>query len=94
MSDITYHIADTDTTYHISHITYHVSRITSQIFASFYQVCDLLVVMFVLGNPLHNFVYDVGCFQSYVFLFTVFQTIPYLCVHMLVRTLSNPYSRF
>jgi hypothetical protein len=54
-------------------------------------VCDLLIVMFVLGNPLTNFMYEIGPFQAYVFLFTVFQTVPYLCVHMLVRTLENPY---
>jgi hypothetical protein len=39
------------------------------------QVCDLLVIMFVLGNPVVNFVYDMGCVQAYVFLFTVFQVV-------------------
>ena len=54
-------------------------------------VCDLLVLLFVLGNPLASFMYEVGPFQSYVFFFTVLQTVPYLCVHMLVKTLENPY---
>ena len=33
------------------------------------------MIMFVLGNPVVNFVYDMGCVQAYVFLFTVFQVV-------------------
>ena len=55
-------------------------------------VCDLLIVMFVIGNPATHFMYESGSFQFYVVLYTTCQTIPYLCVHMLVQTLSNPYN--
>jgi len=54
-------------------------------------VCDLLIVMFVLGNPFSHFIYEMGPFQLYAFLYTLIQTIPYMCANMLVKTLSNPY---
>jgi len=54
-------------------------------------VCDLLIVMFVIGNPFTHFIYEMGPFQLYAFLYTLFQSIPYMCAHMLVQTLANPY---
>ena len=55
-------------------------------------VCDILVIMFVFGNPFINFMFEAGPFQIYAFLFTTFQAIPYLCAHILVKTLADPYT--
>ena len=54
-------------------------------------VCDLLIAMLVIGNPFTHFLYK-GPIQYVVILYTFVQTLPYLCVHMLVQTLSNPYT--
>jgi len=54
-------------------------------------VSDLLILMFVIGNPAAHFMYESGSFQFYVVLYTTCQTIPYMCIHMLVRTLADPY---
>ena len=55
------------------------------------MVCDMLVLMFVIGNPFVNFVYASGSFQYLVVLFTMLLTMPWQCASALIRTLSNPF---
>jgi hypothetical protein len=54
-------------------------------------VVDMLVLLFAAGTPLTAFVYELGCFQPYCLLFTIFLSLPYLCCTRLLRQLSNPY---
>ena len=54
-------------------------------------VVDLLILMFVFGNPFTAFMYEQGPFQAYVVVFTFLQCIPWLCASKLVTTLSTPY---
>ena len=56
-------------------------------------VCDLLILMFVLGTPWQSFMYELPTksFQVFVVAFTIIQTVPWLCASALVSTLNNPY---
>ena len=51
----------------------------------------MLMLMFVIGNPFQSFLYELGCFQLYVVLFTTVLAIPWLCASQLVYILANPY---
>ena len=54
-------------------------------------VCDLLILMFVLGSPFQHFAYFLGPFQYYVFIFTFLQAVPWLCASNLITCLNDPY---
>jgi hypothetical protein len=56
-------------------------------------VCDLLILMFLFGNPFINYLHKLGPVQFYVIVFTAFQTIPWLCSSAIVSCLANPYIR-
>ena len=55
-------------------------------------VVDLLVLLYVFGTPFTAFVFEVGCFQVYVVMFSFLLTLPWICLMELLRKLHNPYA--
>ena len=45
-------------------------------------VCDLLIVLFVLGSSFESFLYQLGPFQYYSVIFSVFLSVPWLCAQV------------
>ena len=45
-------------------------------------VCDLLVVLFVIGSSFESFLYQLGPFQYYSVIFSVFLSVPWLCAQV------------
>ena len=57
-------------------------------------VCDLLIMMFVIGAAFDSFLYQLGSFQTYVVLFSIFLAVPWLCAQRLVTLLENPFDSY
>ena len=55
-------------------------------------VCDCLILMFVIGSSFESFLYQLGPFQSYAVVFSIFLSVPWLCAQRLVTVLDDPFS--
>lgn len=55
-------------------------------------VCDCLILMFVLGSSFESFLYQLGPFQTYCVVFSIFLSVPWLCAQRLVTVLADPFS--
>ena len=54
-------------------------------------VCDCLIFMFVLGSSFESFLYQLGPFQPYAVIFSIFLAVPWLCAQRMVTVLEDPF---
>merc|ERR1719401_2600264 len=52
---------------------------------------DMLVLLFVCGAPFTEFIYEIGCFQWYVFLMSAFLVLPWICCMKMTDIITNPF---
>lgn len=65
------------------------------VFASLmFVVVDMLVYLFIVGSSYTMFVFELGCFQHYVFVFAAFLTLPWICCMDMINVVRDPYSSY
>ena len=52
---------------------------------------DCLIFMFVLGSSFENFPYQLGPFQYFAVIFSIFLAVPWLCAQRMVTVLEDPF---
>lgn len=54
---------------------------------------DMLVFLYVVGTPFTAFVYEIGCIQIYVLVFTFFLSLPFTCTSGVITILNDPFGQ-